>query len=73
MNMLIVMNPRYVRARQLAERYWELQPKRCLRRKLTRAVKVAHSKQLEILMEIGTLGHGDALQFVLLYRGISAP
>lgn len=57
----------------MAERYWELNPKPGPRRKLTRAVKVAHSKQLEVLTELGTLGFGDALLFVLNYKGIPAP
>lgn len=65
------MNPRLVKARQLAVEFWKLKPTHGPRRKITRAVKIAHAKQLEILREIGTLGFGDAFQFVMLYRGES--
>lgn len=69
----IQMDPKLIKARRLAARFWELQPKQGPRKKVTRAVKVAHSKQLEILLKIGKLGFGDAFEFVTRYRGDTTP
>ena len=49
------------KARELARRYLELTPKSGPRGRITREMKIAHKKQLDLLNQIGGLLRMDAV------------
>ncbi len=68
--MMIQEDPRQVKARKLSAQFWKIyrNTKHGPRGKITRAIKIAHAKQVAILLEIGDLIHTDAFIYVNLFR-----